>query len=169
MSPEQARGKPVDRRTDIWAFGCVLYEWLAGRRPFEGEALTDLLAAIVGDEADLSRLPRLPAHVRELLWRCLTKDPRARLRDIGEARVWLEGTAGAGSRRIVALACVVGLIAAALWAGHFLAAPTPDATTATRFTCGDRLADRGNRGGNLLAVAVSRRGREARRRCGWMG
>ena len=91
MSPEQARGKPVDRRTDIWAFGCVLYECLTGKRAFRGGSLTDILAAIVGEEADLSLLPPMPAKVRTLLLRCLTKDPRVRLRDIGEARVLLQG------------------------------------------------------------------------------
>ena len=90
MSPEQARGKQVDRRTDIWAFGCVLYECLTGQRAFRGGSLTDILAAIVGEEPDLSLLPRLPASVRALLLRCLKKDPRVRLRDIGEARVLLQ-------------------------------------------------------------------------------
>jgi serine/threonine protein kinase len=90
MSPEQARGKPVDRRTDIWAFGCVLFECLTGQRAFVGGSLTDILAAIVREDPDLSLLPRVPASVRTLLVRCLTKDPRARLRDIGEARVLLQ-------------------------------------------------------------------------------
>jgi serine/threonine-protein kinase len=87
MSPEQARGHLVDRRADIWAFGCVLYEMLAGRRPFVGETSTDLLAEIVKAEPDWKALPdTMPARVRVLLWRCLQKDPRRRLRDIGEAR-----------------------------------------------------------------------------------
>jgi len=90
MSPEQARGKPVDRRTDIWAFGCVLYECLTGERAFRGGSLTDILAAIVGEEPDMSRLPPIPASARALLLRCLKKDPRMRLRDIGEARVLLQ-------------------------------------------------------------------------------
>ena len=90
MSPEQARGRRVDRRTDIWAFGCVLYECLTGRRAFGGESLTDVLAAIVGEEPDASRLPAdVAPHVRRLLWRCLEKDPRERLRDVGEARIAL--------------------------------------------------------------------------------
>ena len=89
MSPEQARGKPVDRRTDIWAFGCVLYECLSGQRVFRGESFTDVLASIVGDEPDWSKLPELPPRVSELLMRALTKDPRERLRDIGEARMQL--------------------------------------------------------------------------------
>ena len=90
MSPEQARGKPVDRRTDVWAFGCVLYECLTGRRAFGGESITDVLASIVGEEPDWSRLPRdLEPHVLRLLARCLEKNPRERLRDVGEARIAL--------------------------------------------------------------------------------
>jgi serine/threonine-protein kinase len=88
MSPEQVRGKPVDRRADIWAFGAVLYEALAGRRPFLGETITDVLAAIVKDEPDWTTLPDdLPPPVGDLLRRCLVKDARDRLRDIGEARL----------------------------------------------------------------------------------
>jgi serine/threonine protein kinase/Tol biopolymer transport system component len=91
MSPEQARGLPVDKRTDIWAFGCVLYEMLTGRRAFEGPTLTDTLAAILEREPDWQALPSTtPPRVRELLERCLVKDPRRRLRDIGDARSHLE-------------------------------------------------------------------------------
>ena len=90
MSPEQARGKPVDRRTDLWAFGCVLFECLTGTRAFSGESFTDVLAAIAGEEPDWSKLPVLPGRVEELLRRTLIKDPRSRLRDAGEARVQLE-------------------------------------------------------------------------------
>ncbi len=91
MSPEQAKGKPVDRRTDIWAFGCVLYEMLTGKMAFSGETVTDTLAAILKSEPDWSQLPSAtPAHIRVLLRRCLQKDPRQRLRDIGDARVLLE-------------------------------------------------------------------------------
>ena len=90
MSPEQARGKPVDRRTDVWAFGCVLYECLTGKRAFGGESLSDVLAEIIGGEPDWTRVPDVPARVRALLERTLTKDPRARLRDMGEARIALE-------------------------------------------------------------------------------
>ena len=90
MAPEQARGKAVDRRADIWAFGCVLYEMLCGRRPFAGAELTDILAAIVRDAPDLAALPpETPAAMRRLIERCLEKDPRERLRDIGEARIAL--------------------------------------------------------------------------------
>ena len=91
MSPEQARGKPVDKRSDIWAFGCVLYEALTGRRAFAGETVTDIIAAVVKNEPDWSALPAdTPAHIRTLLVRCLQKDPRRRLRDIGDARLEIE-------------------------------------------------------------------------------
>ncbi len=90
MSPEQARGKLVDRRTDIWAFGCVLYECLSGKRTFDGESFADVAASIVESEPDLSALPPVPPYIKPLLQRCLAKDPRQRLRDIGEARIQLE-------------------------------------------------------------------------------
>ncbi len=86
MSPEQARGKPVDKRADIWAFGVVLYEMLTGRQLFGGgETVTDTLASVVKDAPDLKALPvGTPPHVRTLLERCLRKDVNTRLRDIGE-------------------------------------------------------------------------------------
>jgi Tol biopolymer transport system component len=91
MAPEQARGKVLDRRVDIWAFGCLLYEMLTGRRPFTGDTLTDLLSAIVTHEPDWEALPLpVPPAVAHLVRRCLEKDPRKRLRDIGEARLTLE-------------------------------------------------------------------------------
>ena len=91
MSPEQARGKPVDRRTDIWAFGCVLYECLTGKRAFEGDAFGDLIAAILEHEPDLGALPpRTPARVRRLIERCLIKDPARRIRDIGDVGLELD-------------------------------------------------------------------------------
>jgi len=83
MSPEQARGRTVDKRTDIWAFGCVWYEMLTGKRAFDGESMTDVLAAVVNSEPDWAALPA-GSPVR-LLRRCMEKDPRRRLRDIGDA------------------------------------------------------------------------------------
>jgi tRNA A-37 threonylcarbamoyl transferase component Bud32 len=87
MAPEQARGRPIDRRVDVWAFGCVLYECLTGRRAFTGESLSDVLAAVLQHEPDYDALPPLPPSVAALLRRCLVKDPRQRLRDVGEARL----------------------------------------------------------------------------------
>jgi serine/threonine protein kinase/Flp pilus assembly protein TadD len=91
MSPEQARGKPVDKRTDIWAFGCVFFEMLSGRRAFTGETSTDVFAAILSAEPDWSLLPAVtPPRLRELLARCLRKDANQRLRDIGDARMEID-------------------------------------------------------------------------------
>jgi eukaryotic-like serine/threonine-protein kinase len=88
MSPEQARGRTVDRRADNWAFGCVVYEMLTGRRTFEGEEVTDTLAGILRGEPDWNALPpSTPQSVRRLLRRCLQKDPRERLQAIGDARL----------------------------------------------------------------------------------
>jgi len=91
MSPEQAKAKPVDRRGDIWAFGCVLYEMLTGKQAFTGETVTDTLAAVIKEEPDWSRLPvGTPVRVRVLLQRCFQKDPKQRLRDIGDGRISLD-------------------------------------------------------------------------------
>jgi eukaryotic-like serine/threonine-protein kinase len=91
MSPEQARGKAVDKRADIWAFGAVLYEMVSGRAAFPGDTTTDILAAVVTRDPDWNALPATtPASVRRLLARCLEKDPKRRLRDIGDARIELE-------------------------------------------------------------------------------
>ena len=96
MSPEQARGKAVDRRADIWAFGVVLYEMLTGRPAFEGETISDTLAGILTRGPDWSALaPSTPAGVDRLLRRCLEKDPRLRLRDIGDARIEIGDAMGA--------------------------------------------------------------------------
>ena len=91
MSPEQARGKAVNKATDIWAFGCVLYELLCGHPAFEGEDATDILAAVVKTEPDWSRLPEAtPSTVQTLLRRCLRKDKRQRLTDVTGARIEIE-------------------------------------------------------------------------------
>ncbi len=106
MSPEQARGKNVDRRTDIWSFGCVLFECLCGRPAFEGETVSDLVARILEREPDWNALPaRTPARLRDLLKRCMVKDSKQRLRDIGDARVELD--------QLIALGASGGTMAAA--------------------------------------------------------
>src|SRR5215469_7957152 len=85
MSPEQAAGKPVDRRADVWSFGVVLWEMLTGRRMFEGETISHTLADVLRAEIDLGKLPKeTPQPIRDLLRRCLDRDVRRRLRDIGE-------------------------------------------------------------------------------------
>jgi eukaryotic-like serine/threonine-protein kinase len=127
MAPEQAKGKAVDKRADIWAFGVVVYEMLTGRRAFDGETMTDVIAAVVTREPDWTALPAAtPERVRGLLRRCLKKDPRPRLRDIGEARVLLDelitGTAAdvaevasaRSSRRTVVIAVAAALVLAAI-------------------------------------------------------
>jgi len=138
MSPEQARGRPVDRRADVWAFGCMLYECLTGAKAFRGESVAEILAAVLEGKWDRSALPAgTPADVRELLERCLELDPRQRLRDVGEARIRLERgpapgpAAGAPSPRrgllrtaVLALAALgIGALAGGSWFGG-----APDAT-----------------------------------------
>ena len=96
MAPEQARGKVVDRRADIWSFGVVLTEMLTGERAFKGDDVTEVLAKVIEREPDLSKLPAsTPPEVRKLIARCLMKDPKQRLRDIGEARILLDEAAAA--------------------------------------------------------------------------
>jgi len=91
MSPEQARGKSVDKRADIWSFGVVLFELFSGKRLFTGETVTDVLAAVLTRDPDWASLPpEVPPAVRSLLMRCLERDPKRRLRDVGEARLSLD-------------------------------------------------------------------------------
>lgn len=88
MAPEQARGRPVDRRADIWAFGVVLFEMLTGQRAFEGDDVSITLASVLKDDVEWKALPaNVPPSVRRLLHRCLAKDPRRRLSSIGDARL----------------------------------------------------------------------------------
>jgi len=90
MSPEQARGKPVDKRTDIWAFGCVLYELLAGQRAFQADTVSDTLVRVLERDPDWKALPAAtPVKVQNLLQKCLEKDVNRRLRDIGDGRIEL--------------------------------------------------------------------------------
>ena len=140
MSPEQARGKPLDKRTDVWAFGCVLYEMLAGQQAFGGDTVTDILAAVVGREPDWSRLPPdTPRVAGRLLRLCLEKDPSRRLRDIGDAWIGTEEpdrslTVAAQKAKLrtwlpwALLALVTVVAAAAIWMQR-APAPTPRAVT----------------------------------------
>lgn len=119
MSPEQARGQPVDKRTDIWAYGCVLFEMCAHQPPFAGATISDAQAAVIEREPDWELLRAgTPANLVRLLRRCLTKDPKLRLRDIGEARIALEqdtDTANVAprstTRRVVAIAAILATAA----------------------------------------------------------
>jgi Tol biopolymer transport system component len=99
MSPEQARGQPVDKRTDIWAFGCVMFEMLTGRAPFARESVSDTLAAVLEAEPEWQRLPSsTPPNILRLLERCLAKDMKRRLRDIADARIELDEPVVAGAQ-----------------------------------------------------------------------
>ncbi|HEU4927074.1 MAG TPA: LpqB family beta-propeller domain-containing protein [Vicinamibacterales bacterium] len=116
MSPEQARGLTVDKRTDIWAFGCVLYEMLTGRVAFKGETISDSIARILEREPDWSALPpATPSSVRRLLLRCLTKDPKKRLRDIGDARIEIDAMDELLPGSTAALASVAGRRGVRFW------------------------------------------------------
>jgi sugar lactone lactonase YvrE len=165
MSPEQARGRPVDRRADVWAFGCVLYEMLTGNRAFAGDDISDVLVAVLRDEPDLSSLPaETPGHVRTLLRRCLQKDPRSRLPHIGAARLELSDLGEPAGplpaekfprparsrlleRALWALegAAVVGTLAFALWPNPRPPAVTPSVTFEIPPPPGTRFP-----GGNLV-------------------
>jgi serine/threonine-protein kinase len=104
MSPEQASGKPVDKRADIWSFGVVLWEMLTGHRLFDGETISHVLADVLRGPIDFDRLPKeTPRTIRDLLRRCLDRDVKTRLRDIGEARVAIDN---AGKEPEVAAAAV---------------------------------------------------------------
>jgi serine/threonine protein kinase/Tol biopolymer transport system component len=98
MSPEQARGQSVDKRTDIWAFGCVLFEMLSGRAAFGRDTISDTLVAILQDDPEWNALPPMPGALRRLLQHCLEKDSRRRLRDIGDARLELDHSSEAAAK-----------------------------------------------------------------------
>jgi serine/threonine protein kinase len=155
MSPEQARGQTVDKRTDIWAFGCVLYEMLTGRLAFGRASVSDVIAAILDREPEWEHLPAAtPPAARRVIHRCLEKDARRRLRDIGDAIVDLDealrppeppagnGAAKASRRRswpirALGAAAAVALAALTMWAGRTLshqAAPAPQGSSITSMT-----------------------------------
>jgi Tol biopolymer transport system component len=132
MAPEQASGKPADRRADVWSFGAVLYEMLTGRQAFEGESVSDTLASVLKVEPDWTRLPAdTPPALRRLVSRCLTKDRKQRMQSIGDARIEIDDSiAGVQAVETVAprtratrslvVAGVVGLAALALGAGWYM-------------------------------------------------
>ena len=144
MSPEQARGRPIDRRADVWAFGCILFEMLSGERLFGGETTTDTLAAVMRREIPWEKLPAgLPQAVRLLLKRCLERDSKQRLRDLGDAALLLSepaeapaptaAAAGRGRKSLLALGAVaiaIGLLAGWALFGRRAAAPGPVARPA---------------------------------------
>ena len=162
MSPEQARGKPVDRRADIWAFGAVLYEMLTGTAPFSGDDVTQTLARVVEREPDWDLLPpSVPPSLGTYLRRCLQKDPKARVRDIGDMRLALDGAfetateiqsvggpAGAGGRQPLwrrallwsSAAAVIAVAAALAGRASVPAEPRPVIRAVYRVPDGRRLA-----------------------------
>ena len=139
MAPEQARGRNVDKRADIWAFGVILYEMLTGEQMFEGETVTDVLASVVRQDPDLKRVPE---KVRPLLQRCLEKDPKRRLRDAGDAMLLLDTApattvaAKTSKTPLLALGAVAALLALAL-AGVSLR-PLPRDAAGRRTSCASR-------------------------------
>ena len=177
MSPEQARGTAVDRRTDIWAFGCILYELLTGRRAFpSGETASDTLAAILARDPDWSALPAsVPSRLRRLVTRCLKKDPRERLRDIGDALPELadaidDSAPGAATARasrqrafVLGAAALLAIVAAALFYMTELRRPaaaagvafTVQAPAGGQLTVGQPLSPDGTK---LVFIAASSSG-----------
>ena len=180
MSPEQARGKPVDKRTDIWAFGAVLYEMLTGRKAFEGDTVSDTLAAILKTEPNWAALPAsTPVSVRRLLRRCLDRDPKRRLHDIADARLEIDAVAEeppsapaeAGSARpsgarpwalLATAVAAAGLAALLTWrlAQRPAEARTPVVTKLARLTRDGAASEwpTWSTDGNLFAFAGNRSG-----------
>jgi serine/threonine-protein kinase len=180
MSPEQARGKPIDRRTDVWSFGALLFEMLSGRRAFAGETVSDTMASVLTREPEWSALPAAtPRRVRDLLRRCLQKDPERRLHDIADARLEIEEAgsepadaavaAPAAPRRVPWLWLAAAAVGGALLAGLVLwqllrrDAAVPAATNVTKLA---RMTHPTSRtewpawspDGSLLAYASDRSG-----------
>jgi len=169
MSPEQARGKPVDRRTDIWAFGCVLYELLTGRQAFHGDTLSDMIGSILEREPDWQALPHLtPGKIRDLVRRCLQKDKNLRVQAAGDARIEINEALAAPATissdvlqvrgrtlwrwaLVAGLACVVvaAIVGFAVW--NLKPAPVrPVTRTVITLPSGDQLAAL-----DLPAIAIS--------------
>jgi serine/threonine-protein kinase len=144
MSPEQARGKPVDKRTDVWAFGCVLYEMLAGKQAFEGEDATTTIGRVLEREADMEALPAdVPPAVRKTLIACLQKDPKKRIRDIGDVKLALDGAfetratpahSAPAWRRTPALAAAFAAGATVIAPAAWRLWPTSEARAVTRLS-----------------------------------
>jgi eukaryotic-like serine/threonine-protein kinase len=167
MSPEQARGKAVDKRADIWAFGAVLYEMLAGSKAFEGETVSDTLAAVLRADIDWSRLPpQTPPAVRGVLRSCLDRDPKHRLRDIGDARIALEDLTSTGRSAAEGadappvavrrpawpwLAALIAALLAGTAAGRFALSPRHAAARPVRFEIS---------AGRVSSAAISPDGRQ---------
>jgi eukaryotic-like serine/threonine-protein kinase len=164
MSPEQASGKAVDRRTDIWAFGVVLFEMVTGQRPFGGKSVAELHAAVLKNEPDWSALPAAaPPDVRRLLRQCLQKDPKRRLQSMGDARVQIEDLLSGGSdqsvvapqpRRLVLPWLVAGTLALGLggalaWRQQPL--PHPVTRLGLALPSGQQLD--GSGGGHIVALS----------------
>ena len=137
MSPEQARGKAIDKRTDIWAFGCVLYEMLTGTRAFNGETTSDVIAAIIERHPDLGNLPpSVPPHLRRVLERCLAKDPKHRARDIADVRAEMDHVATPAvpmrpswwraAAIPLAVVSIVTVLGVAAWRWSVLPLPAPE-------------------------------------------
>ena len=150
MSPEQARGLTATRRSDIWAFGCVVYEMLTGVRLFDGESVTDTLAAVLTREPEWTRVP---APARRLLRRCLERDPKRRLRDIGDAMLLLDESSEASTKRAAPTLpwAIAAAAVASLAATLVLLWPAPAARPVLRLPI-----DLGNAAENvLISVAIS--------------
>ena len=185
MSPEQARGKPLDKRTDIWSLGCCLYEALSGRPAFLGETVSDTLAKIIQSEPDWEALPRAtPERVRDLIARCLVKDAENRLRDIGDARIdmarALSEPSEASSQKaartsratILAVAAAVAAASLTLWSVTRSPAPAARPVMRSILPMPDASSFRINFGSPYVAISPNGRhvayvvvdGEEGRRR-----
>ena len=188
MSPEQARGQAVDKRSDIWSFGVMLYEMLTGGQAFRGDTVTDLIAAVVTKEPDAERLPpELPSRVRRLLGRCLEKDSMQRLRDIGEARIEIQAALAGEADEPVAVAAAeraapsrsgwlwpalaaAGLAGTVVMGALYVASPEPAPAPATWFEIPVETPTQGfpSVSPDGRTLAFQRRSGEAREREVWL-